>query len=104
MAFPVALPDWSNLAVLHTNALPARAHFYSYASETAALTHDRQQSEYHSLNGTWKFHYAASPFGKYQVVGNLMGWNRQAPAHHLQPQRKHRSRLTLDTLARGTTL
>ncbi|ELQ44673.1 beta-galactosidase [Pyricularia oryzae Y34] len=62
MAFPVALPDWSNLAVLHTNALPARAHFYSYASETAALTHDRHQSEYHSLNGTWKFHYAASPF------------------------------------------
>lgn len=68
MAFPVALPDWSNLAVLHINALPARAHFYSYASETAALTHDRHQSEYHSLNGTWKFHYAASPFGKYQVV------------------------------------
>ncbi|OAL05325.1 putative beta-galactosidase [Phaeosphaeriaceae sp. SRC1lsM3a] len=62
MAFPRSLPDWNNLAVLHKNRLPPRAHFYSYASEDAALTFDRDQSEYQSLNGTWKFHHDASPF------------------------------------------
>lgn len=62
MAFPVGLPDWSNLAVLHQNTLPARAHFYSYTSEDAALSFDRQESEFYSLNGTWKFHYDPSPF------------------------------------------
>lgn len=62
MAFPGLIPDWSNLAVLHQNTLPARSHFYSYASQDAALTFDREQSEFHSLNGTWKFHYDHSPF------------------------------------------
>lgn len=62
MAFPVALPDWSNLALLHQNTLPARSHFYSYPSEDAALSFDREKSEFHSLNGTWKFHYDPSPF------------------------------------------
>lgn len=60
--FPGFIPDWSNLAVLHTNTLPARAHFYSYATEEAALSFDREQSEFQSLNGTWKFHYDQSPF------------------------------------------
>lgn len=59
--FPGLLPDWSNLEVLHRNTLPARAHFYQYATEEAALTFDREQGEFHSLNGTWKFHYDASP-------------------------------------------
>lgn len=62
MGFPGFLPDWSNLNVLHTNTLPPRAHFLPYASEEAALTFDREQSEFHSLNGTWKFHYDESPF------------------------------------------
>lgn len=62
MAFPGFLPDWSNLAVLHNNTLPARAHFYSYATEEAALSFDREQSQFQSLNGTWKFHYDDSPF------------------------------------------
>lgn len=83
MAFPMALPDWSNLAVLHTNALPARAHFYSYASEAAALTHDRYQSEYQSLNGTWKFHYAASPFGMLLTLSFWDTSERQLPSTRL---------------------
>ncbi|PSN68879.1 hypothetical protein BS50DRAFT_490864 [Corynespora cassiicola Philippines] len=62
VAFPGVLPTWSNLGVLHNNTLPARAHFYSYSSETAALSFDRYQSDYHSLNGTWKFHYDPSPY------------------------------------------
>lgn len=62
MAFPGVIPDWSNLAILHQNTLPPRSHFYSYATEDAALSFDSEQSELYSLNGTWKFHYAASPF------------------------------------------
>ncbi|KAK1980196.1 beta-galactosidase/beta-glucuronidase [Colletotrichum cereale] len=60
--FPTSVPDWSNLNVLHRNTLPPRAHFYSYASEDAAMSFDREQSEFLSLNGTWKFHYDQSPF------------------------------------------
>lgn len=62
MSFPKAKPDWNNLQVLHKNTLPTRPHFFSYTSEDKALTFDRQLSEYKSLNGTWKFHHAASPF------------------------------------------
>lgn len=60
--WPGFLPDWTNLNVLHRNTEPPRAHFYSYPNEEAALTFDREQSFFHSLNGTWKFHYDASPF------------------------------------------
>lgn len=62
MSWPGLLPDWSNLHVLHRNILPPRAHFYSFADEDAALTFNREKSFFHSLNGTWKFHYDASPF------------------------------------------
>lgn len=62
MSFPKAKPDWNNLQVIHKNTLPPRAHFFSYATEEKALTLDREQSEYKSLNGTWKFHHDASPF------------------------------------------
>ncbi|TDZ24904.1 Beta-galactosidase [Colletotrichum orbiculare MAFF 240422] len=61
LGFPGALPDWTNLNILHRNTLPPRAHFYSYASEDAALSFDRSQSEFLSLNGTWKFHYDPTP-------------------------------------------
>jgi len=62
MSFPKAKPDWNNLEVLHRNTLPPRPHFFSYSSEEKALSFDREQSEYKLLNGTWKFHYAKSPF------------------------------------------
>lgn len=62
MSFPRSLPDWNNLTVIHKGALPPRAHFYSYVSDEKALTLDRQQSEYVSLNGTWKFRHDESPF------------------------------------------
>ncbi|KAH7006654.1 glycosyl hydrolases family 2, TIM barrel domain-containing protein [Fusarium venenatum] len=60
-AFPGVLPDWTNLNVLHRNTLRPRAHFYSYPDEESALSFNRDQSLFHSLNGTWKFHYDASP-------------------------------------------
>lgn len=62
MSFPQAQPDWNNLQVIHKNTLPARAHFFPYSTEEKALSLDREQGEYKSLNGTWKFHHAASPF------------------------------------------
>ncbi|KAL2859573.1 glycosyl hydrolases family 2, TIM barrel domain-containing protein [Aspergillus pseudodeflectus] len=62
MSFPSATPDWNNRHVLHRNTLPVRAHFFSYTSENAALTLNREASEYRSLNGTWKFRHDSSPF------------------------------------------
>ncbi|KAJ0416471.1 glycosyl hydrolases family 2, TIM barrel domain-containing protein [Aspergillus carlsbadensis] len=54
---------WNNLSILQRNRLPARAHFYNYADKRSALTFDRNNSSlYHSLNGSWKFHHALSPF------------------------------------------
>ncbi|CAH0057047.1 unnamed protein product [Clonostachys solani] len=76
MAFPGFLPDWSNLQVLHRNTLPPRAHFYSYPSEQAALSFDRDQGNFHSLNGTWKFHYDPSPFdAPAWELANFTSWD-----------------------------
>ncbi|KAL2818008.1 glycosyl hydrolases family 2, TIM barrel domain-containing protein [Aspergillus granulosus] len=61
-AWPGSLPDWTNLNILHRNTLAPRAHFYSYPNEDAALTFNREESFFHSLNGTWKFHYDSSPY------------------------------------------
>ncbi|GKT84138.1 beta-galactosidase/beta-glucuronidase [Colletotrichum tofieldiae] len=74
--FPTSVPDWTNLNVLHRNTLPPRAHFYSYASEEAALSFNREQSEFLSLNGTWKFHYDQSPFeAPLWEAANVTSWD-----------------------------
>jgi beta-galactosidase len=74
--FPSALPDWSNLQVLHRNTLPPRAHFHPYPNEDAALTFDRENSFFQSLNGTWKFHYDPSPFNApLWETANLSSWD-----------------------------
>ncbi|KAF9883700.1 hypothetical protein FE257_003038 [Aspergillus nanangensis] len=76
MAWPGVLPDWSNLNVLHRNTLAPRAHFYLYPNEQTALTFDREESLFHSLNGTWKFHYDASPFtAPMWEEANVTGWD-----------------------------
>jgi beta-galactosidase len=62
MSFPTDIPDWNNLNVIHRGTLPPRAHFYQYVSEKGALSLDRNESEYVSLNGTWKFRHDESPF------------------------------------------
>ena len=62
MSFPASVPDWNNLKVLHRNTLTPRAHFHLYEDEKKALTFDRTQSQYKSLNGLWKFHHDTSPF------------------------------------------
>lgn len=56
------LKDWENLSVLHVNRLQERAYFFSYSSESSALTYDRGKAEgFKLLNGVWKFHYAENP-------------------------------------------
>lgn len=60
--FPEALPDWSNLKVIHKNTLPPRATFFLYDNATDALTRDPTKSKTHSLSGKWKFSVAKSPF------------------------------------------
>ncbi|CAG8296817.1 unnamed protein product [Penicillium olsonii] len=61
MSFPADVPDWNNLSVIHKGTLPPRAHFYQYVSKEKALSLDRNNSEYLSLNGTWKFRHDESP-------------------------------------------
>ena len=60
--FPAALPDWSNLAVLHRNTLPPRANFLIYDNVEDALRRDVAKSKTLSLSGTWKFILSKSPF------------------------------------------
>ncbi|KAJ5833384.1 beta-galactosidase [Penicillium riverlandense] len=74
MSFPNKQPDWNNLYVLHRNTLPPRAHFFLYSSEAKALSFDHEQSEYASLNGTWKFHHDKSPFEAPGWEG-VLGWD-----------------------------
>src|SRR5262245_33456898 len=53
-------PDWENHQVLHRNRLPARARFATYPNEVAARAGASSPWEL-SLNGLWRFHYAATP-------------------------------------------
>jgi beta-galactosidase len=59
---PKEVPDWSNLGVIHKNALPPRASFFIYDNYTDALTRDPLRSKTLSLSGTWKFSLFKSPF------------------------------------------
>jgi beta-galactosidase len=60
--FPAIKPDWNNLSVIHRNTLPPRSSFFNYTSSKNALTYDPSKAEALCLNGTWKFHFANSPF------------------------------------------
>lgn len=61
-SFPIELPDWSNLEVIHRNTLPPRASFFVYDSVEDAVTRDIVNSKTLSLSGTWKFNLSKSPF------------------------------------------
>lgn len=60
--FPPALPDWSNVEVLHRNTLPPRTSFHIYDDVEDARTRDVSKSKTLSLSGTWKFNLVKSPF------------------------------------------
>ncbi|KAL4893594.1 glycosyl hydrolases family 2, TIM barrel domain-containing protein [Aspergillus ambiguus] len=73
--WPGAIPDWSNLNILHRNTLAPRAHFYLYPNEESALTFNREEGLFHSLNGTWKFHYDASPYVAPGWDADVQNWD-----------------------------
>ncbi|MEO1012462.1 MAG: glycoside hydrolase family 2 TIM barrel-domain containing protein, partial [Bacteroidota bacterium] len=54
------LPDWENPAVSQVNTEPARASFYHY-NGTSLNEAPEQLENYKSLNGIWKFNWAAKP-------------------------------------------
>ena len=54
--------DWENQYITRVNTEAPAAPLVSYESEEGALQGDPEQSVYHlSLNGSWKFHWAAIP-------------------------------------------
>jgi beta-galactosidase len=61
-SFPSSKPDWCNLSVIHRNTLPPRSAFFNYTSQEDALSYDPSKAQAISLNGTWKFNWAISPF------------------------------------------
>jgi len=63
VAYPEKLPhDWENPAVTNINREPARAGFFSYGTENAAIAGNHLGSEFfRNLNGKWSFHYAPNP-------------------------------------------
>ncbi|KAG6009727.1 hypothetical protein E4U21_001475 [Claviceps maximensis] len=61
-ANPSALPDWSNVHVIHRNTLPARSHFFLYDHEQDALKRDVAKARAQCLSGKWTFHLSKSPF------------------------------------------
>jgi beta-galactosidase len=63
IGFPEKLPhDWENPAVTNINREPARASYFSYSTENAAIAGNHQGSEFfRNLNGKWSFHFAEKP-------------------------------------------
>ncbi len=64
MTEPIKEPlfDWENPEVFNVNQEKPRAYFIPYATEEQLLSGKRESSPYfQSLNGSWKFHYAACP-------------------------------------------
>ena len=70
--------EWENQRVNQINREPIHAHFVPYASEKAALAKDASAERRHSLNGTWKFHFAKNPDSRpatfYEEGFDVSGW------------------------------
>ena len=72
--------DWENPAVVGRNKLDPRADFFGFETIERARVGDRSASARHlSLNGTWKFHYAATPEERpanfFREDFDASGWN-----------------------------
>jgi len=87
MLEPRSVRDWDNLQVLERNRAKSRAYFIPFSDGAGALSYDRGSSPwFHSLNGTWKFHYAASPDdapeGFYETKYDSSAWDDiRVPGH-----------------------
>ncbi|MCP4713114.1 MAG: DUF4981 domain-containing protein [Planctomycetes bacterium] len=73
-------PDWQNLQILHRNTEPPHATRISFPDHASAQKLKRNQSTfYQSLNGNWKFHWAAQPGRRpvdfYQTDYDITKWD-----------------------------
>lgn len=70
--------DWENHKVIEKNKLPARATAFSYATVDDALTCNRDNSMFLSLNGDWKFNFvdesSKRPLNFHETTFDLSGW------------------------------
>ncbi len=67
--------DVENPAVVGRGRLPGRSSFFAYPDEATALTFDRAASPWFaSLNGVWKFHYAATVAEAPAHDADAAGW------------------------------
>ncbi|MDL2244674.1 DUF4981 domain-containing protein [Parabacteroides sp. OttesenSCG-928-J18] len=71
--------EWENQYINQINREPLNAHLVPYASEKAALHKEKSGERRHSLNGTWKFHFAKSPSQRpvsfYEKGYDVSGWD-----------------------------
>ncbi|EWH08276.1 glycoside hydrolase family protein [Catenovulum agarivorans DS-2] len=71
--------DWENPEVIQINRMPARATSYSFDTVEQALQRDRQQAQFLSLNGDWKFHFVDKsedrPLDFYKSNFNSANWD-----------------------------
>ncbi|MFH0761788.1 MAG: glycoside hydrolase family 2 TIM barrel-domain containing protein [Bacteroidota bacterium] len=81
VAFKKKTPrDWENPAVNNINKEKPRADFIAYGTKEAALTGNREASEfYQSLNGKWSFHFSSKPadrpFYFYEEDYDIRDWD-----------------------------
>ena len=70
---------WQNQYVNGINRLPSHTTSYSFATESDALTYDRDRSRMASLNGVWKFCFAedvtAAPEGFHNPGYDVSQWS-----------------------------
>ena len=72
--------EWQDEKVNEVNRLPMRAAFFPYSNEDAALSDNpKNQKNYLSLNGDWKFNWVANadqrPTDFYKTGYNDKGWD-----------------------------
>jgi beta-galactosidase/beta-glucuronidase len=72
--------DWENPQVVAVNRFPAHATGLPFADEAGALSRDAQRTPfYRSLDGAWKFYYAANPEaapeGFFTDALDVSGWD-----------------------------
>ncbi len=56
-----AIPEWQDPEIVSVNTERPHADYYPYADEKSALQFDKKSPFSQSLNGTWKFKWAAHP-------------------------------------------
>ncbi len=72
--------EWDNVSITQVNREDANTIAIPYASEQELLNSRIEESSfYHSLNGTWKFHWAKDPDSRpaefYATSYNTSGWD-----------------------------